>query len=31
MVYAGIHRRCHPNLEEDSQISVAFTVYSNLA
>ena len=30
MEYAGIHRRCHPNLKEDSQIFVAFTTYSDL-
>ena len=28
--YAGIHRRYHPNSEEDSQNFVAFTIYSNL-
>ena len=27
---AGIHRRCCPNLAEDSQIFVAFTMYANL-
>ena len=28
--YAGIRHRCHPNLDENSQMCVAITMYSKL-